>query len=290
MATVGTRSILAATDMGPASDPVVAAAAALAGRLGAELHLVHALEIERLPDLEHPSFPGRIRQAEELLAEQIRRTGGGVAPASAVVVNHTAHQAVEDRAREVGAGIIVVGPHRGGEVGAHVLGTSADRVIRGANVPVLVVRGALSLPVARMGVATDFSGPSHAALDLAFRLAEPLAGGPGGGELVVFHAAWAVEQEEPAARASLTSSLRKDAEAALARSGGMRVPVRTELAWGVSPANTIVRFAEDQRLDLLVMGTHGHGGLRRMLAGSVASGVARQATCSVLLAPPPSRT
>lgn len=290
MAAEGIRSVLAATDLGPASEPVVAAAAALARRLDAELHLVHALEIERLPDLEHPSFPARIRQAEELLAEQGRRAAAPVPPASAVVVNHAAHQAVEDRAREVAAGIIVVGPHRGGDVGAHFLGTSADRVIRTAQVPVLVVRRALALPVARMGVPTDFSEPSHGAMDLALRLAEPLAGGGGGGEIVVFHAAWVVEQDEAAARATLESSLEKAVKTALERAGGVAgVPVRTALAWGVSPVKTIARYAEEHQLDLLVMGTHGHGGLRRMIAGSVASGVARQATCSVLLAAPRSR-
>lgn len=42
------RSILAATDLGPASDEVVRAAAALAACTGARLHLINALEIERL--------------------------------------------------------------------------------------------------------------------------------------------------------------------------------------------------------------------------------------------------
>jgi hypothetical protein len=51
------RSILAATDLGAASDEVVRAAAGLAERTGARLHLINALEIERLPGMENPTYP-----------------------------------------------------------------------------------------------------------------------------------------------------------------------------------------------------------------------------------------
>lgn len=283
----GIRSILAATDLGPSSDGVVASAAALAGRAGAELHLVHALEIGHLPELDHPTFPGRIRQAEELLAGQARRVAGGASPASMEVTNSAAHRAVEAQAAAVRAEMIVLGPHRGGEGRARFLGTTAESVIRSAEVPVMIARGALSLPLARVGVPTDFSDPSRHALDLALRLAGPLfgVGEAGGGELVVFHAGWSVEHESAAAREELESSLRTQVETALRRTA-TAVPVRTDVAWGVSPTDTVAAYAEKQGMELLVMGTHGHTGLRRMITGSVASGVARQAACSVLLVPP----
>lgn len=281
------RSILAATDLGPSSDRVVASAAVMAERAGAELHLVHALEIDNLPELDHPTFPGRIRQAEELLADQARRVAGRASPASMEVANSAAHRAVEAQAAAVRAEMIVLGPHRGGEVGAHFMGTTAESVIKGAEVPVMVARGALSPPLARVGVPTDFSDPSRHALDLALRLAGPLfgVGEGGGGELVVFHAGWSAEHESAAARQELESSLRTQVETALRRSA-TAVPVRMDIAWGVSPTDTVAAYAEKQGMELLVMGTHGHTGLRRMITGSVAAGVARQAACSVLLVPP----
>lgn len=281
------RSILAATDLGAASDPVVASAAAVAERAGAELHLVHALEIDHLPELDHPTFPARIRQAEELLADQARRVGDRVRPASMHVTNSAAHRAVEMQAAAVRAEMIVLGPHRGGEVAAHFMGTTAESVIKGAEVPVMVVRGGLSLPLARMGVPTDFSDPSRHALDLALRVAGPLfgVGEAGGGELVVFHAGWTVEQESAVARQELESSLRTQVETALRRTAPS-VPVRMDITWGVSVTETVALYAEKQGMELLVMGTHGHTGLRRMITGSVASAVARQAACSVLLVPP----
>ena len=49
------------------------------------------------------------------------------------------------------------------------------------------------------------------------------------------------------------------------------------------PAAEIVRFAQDMSMDLIVMGTHGRTGLERMLMGSVAEKVMRDAKCSVLV-------
>jgi nucleotide-binding universal stress UspA family protein len=49
------------------------------------------------------------------------------------------------------------------------------------------------------------------------------------------------------------------------------------------PAAEIVRFAQDMNMDLIVMGTHGRTGLERMLMGSVAEKVMRDAKCSVLV-------
>jgi nucleotide-binding universal stress UspA family protein len=56
------------------------------------------------------------------------------------------------------------------------------------------------------------------------------------------------------------------------------------------PAAEIVRLAEELKCDLIVMGTHGRTGLRRLVVGSVAEGVLRTAPCPVLVtkALPPS--
>jgi nucleotide-binding universal stress UspA family protein len=49
------------------------------------------------------------------------------------------------------------------------------------------------------------------------------------------------------------------------------------------PAVEIVRYAHEMNMDLVVMGTHGRTGLDRMLMGSVAEKVMREARCSVLV-------
>jgi nucleotide-binding universal stress UspA family protein len=49
------------------------------------------------------------------------------------------------------------------------------------------------------------------------------------------------------------------------------------------PATEIVRYGRDAGADLIVMGTHGRTGVERLLMGSVAERVLRDAACSVLV-------
>lgn len=52
------------------------------------------------------------------------------------------------------------------------------------------------------------------------------------------------------------------------------------------PATSIVRLAEKEDVDLIVMASHGHTGLRRLLLGSTAEAVVRRAPCTVLIVKP----
>ena len=49
-----------------------------------------------------------------------------------------------------------------------------------------------------------------------------------------------------------------------------------------TPASAIVKLADDEQVDMIVMGTHGRTGLARMLMGSVAESIVRKAKCPVL--------
>ena len=79
--------------------------------------------------------------------------------------------------------------------------------------------------------------------------------------------------------------LRDDADAAVdavrdaAESRG--VPVTTSVVEG-TPSREIVEHAEKTRCDLVVMGTHGRGGIDRLLLGSVAEKVVRASNVPVL--------
>ena len=60
-----------------------------------------------------------------------------------------------------------------------------------------------------------------------------------------------------------------------------RLEVKTALRSGVAFLE-IVRYAKDEGIDLIVIPTHGHTGLRHALFGSVAEKVIRKAPCAVL--------
>jgi nucleotide-binding universal stress UspA family protein len=79
--------------------------------------------------------------------------------------------------------------------------------------------------------------------------------------------------------------LGEEGERALERVGdiadGEGVPVESVVVDG-SPSREIVRYAEDEPCDLVVMGTHGRGGIDRLLLGSVAERVVRASRVPVL--------
>lgn len=60
------------------------------------------------------------------------------------------------------------------------------------------------------------------------------------------------------------------------------VPYQTIVAHGM-PAEEIIRVAEQEAVDLVVIATKGHTGLRHLLLGSVAERVVRHAHCPVLV-------
>jgi len=132
---------------------------------------------------------------------------------------------------------------------------------------------------------TDFSECAEQARTHAIELARVMDA-----EVVLFH----VSVETPLYTESLTSmrevqqvydAQRKWAEETLeARAAEMRgtgVATRWEIAGGV-PFQEIVKAAEREKADLIVMGTHGRHGLERLLLGSVATRVVRTASCPVL--------
>ncbi len=60
------------------------------------------------------------------------------------------------------------------------------------------------------------------------------------------------------------------------------VLVTTKILEGI-PKDTIVQEAQDWGADLIVMGSHGYGRVRRVVLGSVAGAVVAKAPCSVLV-------
>jgi nucleotide-binding universal stress UspA family protein len=72
--------------------------------------------------------------------------------------------------------------------------------------------------------------------------------------------------------------------ARIAGESGPTVPI-TFAAISGDPAEEIVRYARARGIDLIVVGTHGRSGFTRLLLGSVAERVLRQAPCPVLTVP-----
>ena len=142
--------------------------------------------------------------------------------------------------------------------------------------------------VTRILVPTDFSEPSDAALEYATTLAGNL-----GASLHLLHifedpylygGAIAAEMYAPVP-ADLRESLRDEAKTRLRerieKLDAGRFHTTAEVYTGPS-AKAITDYATAQNIDLIVMGTHGRGGMAHLLLGSVAERIVRTAPCPVL--------
>jgi nucleotide-binding universal stress UspA family protein len=133
----------------------------------------------------------------------------------------------------------------------------------------------------------DFSDYSLRALRYAVALAGRL-----GGRLTVLHIANPLLLQA-AARAYDVAAMSRDtevelrtlADAVISDAGAVTLGIRTVVRSG-DPVTEIIRCGEDEHADLIVMGTHGRSGYRRMFFGSVTEQVLRRSSVPVLAVPP----
>jgi nucleotide-binding universal stress UspA family protein len=138
-------------------------------------------------------------------------------------------------------------------------------------------------PIQRILVPHDFSDTAQGALEFALALAEKL-----GARVAVMHAYEVPTYgfpEGPAMTADFAGQIERAARAALegvaARARRPGVEIDTVLRHGPSWSE-IDAVAQETKVDLIVMGTHGRRGLARALLGSVAEKVVRTAPCAVM--------
>ena len=182
------RTIVVGTTAAPESDGVVLAAQAAARAAGARLHLVHAFVFpaqyfgdygtgQVWADAQLLSEHEVWRQQQ--LAEQLRRLGLREEEVGGQTVGlGTGHRLVTDVARAMGAGLIVVGASEG-RLPARMLGSTADRILRQAACPVLVVRGQPVLPPRYVLLPVDMSELSAEAFAAGLTILGQLAGDTG---------------------------------------------------------------------------------------------------------------
>jgi nucleotide-binding universal stress UspA family protein len=293
-------TVLAGSALDAGSDAVLRAALAVARAAGARLHVLHAIELPPVPAF--PDAPwitpelvaaDAAERRRELLAQLDRLALGGDA-ARPVVVQQTAHRALLESARELGAGLIVVGATRAEGRLERLLGTTADRLLRKASCPVLVVRGELPVPPGRVVAPVDLTSLSADALRCGLHLLAQIGAGEGMrvtafhvlsflGSLALRHRTEPMASEEEAERAA------RAALASLVAACGEAVPhpiaIEPKLLSG-DPRIEILREIAEASPDLVLMGTHAYRPLDRLLLGSVTATVAREARCGLLVVPP----
>lgn len=296
--------ILMPTDFSECAEAALDRALALAKEHGAELHVLHVVELHalemvgighgfpaleevhsRLEALARTELGERLKAKGEtsvlVIEEAIRR---GVAPAPTV----------SEYAREYGIDLIVIGTHGRRGLRRWLLGSVTEELVRTAPCPVLTIPGTQSADAADSGfsafdhmvVAFDFSTDSDHALDVA----RAMIGDDGRIDVVhVIPPPIHPEMYAPLAGVSPAldvGALRGEVERrlvdAIARVTGPDVTVAPHVVEG-HPASALTEFADHSEADLIVLGSRGLTGLPHLLLGSVSAGVIRAAAIPVLI-------
>jgi nucleotide-binding universal stress UspA family protein len=290
----GFRRVLCATDLSETADGAIRAADREARWHGAELVVLHVVPVTypgapMSPEsLEHTMVQQEALASnviDELLERVERLTGRDAGQVSVMVEDGSPEETIVRQADVVGADLVVVGAI--GSTRDRLFGSVAEKVVRRAHVSVLVARPGGDTGGIVLG--TDFSSPAEPAARLAADEAVRRCAG-----ITVLHSIELVGPElaigEPAALppialgaypiAEMRESARRRLAATLVHLG-----IAGEIAVTEGPpSEAIVRVAAEQRADLVVIGTSGRRGIDRILLGSVALKVVREAPCSVLVA------
>ena len=290
-------SILCPTDFSDISTKAEAYATALAARYDAALQLLHVDPPTPVmsPYGEIPVdirlFEEQRQQAEaDLAAARDRARAAGVAADASVRGGHPAREilAVAD---ELHADLVVLGTHGRGGVEHLLLGSVAEKVMRKAPCPVMVVppgSGAgTDVRFSRILCPIDGSASSADTVSYAVSLARETAGRlillsvvepvPSGGEFAALDA----DEYRRLGEAHAHTLLKN----ALAPEVSEWCQVERIVAVGKA-SEGILDTARDRQADVIVMGVRGRGAIDVMAFGSTTNDVIRRATCPVLAVHP----
>lgn len=208
------------------------------------------------------------------------RTGIGI-----TVAFGRPHVEILATSEKVDADLIVVGAHRADAFMDLFRGTTAERVIRAARVPVLLVKDRMSKPYQRVMVGVDFSVYSKQAAGFAERFV------PQG----VFHLVHAYDvpfsgflygkkkQDEIRKRDQMGFQKKIDGEMAAFLADLKAEPPKFQTVLQEGSAQQVILGQIDRlKPDLLVIGTHGLTGIAHAFLGSVAEDMLREPPCDVL--------
>lgn len=278
------EKIIAGIDFGEDSEKVLAYASFLSGVFGSSLNLLYVIDYLTTP----PAYLASYIEEEEKAAEKKfdllkkRLTESGTKTESEVVVGRL-KESFERVAKERRADLIVLG------FVSHVIRrSSSEKLIKGLQIPMLVVRGAKA-DAARAGPAriesilcpVDFSELSRKALDEARMLARTLSA-----RLDILHVfpdrvfrTMKMLTDEDRVLGELHDNARENFKKFLDASG---LKEKGEIVSG-DPGEKIVSRAVERDNGLIVMGARGLGLIQGMLIGSVTDAVLKSSPCPVLV-------
>jgi nucleotide-binding universal stress UspA family protein len=272
--------ILVCTDGSPDSEGAITAALNLAKTTGSTVYLLEVLfylagyELQAADTLAPPIVNMELMQAQEeavrerLAARKTEAAGEGVTLEPRVRIGSSAYEGILEEVEETHPDLIIMGRHGYTGLTRLLMGSVTARVIGHSPCNVLVVPQRVGLDFKRLLVASDGSAFSEAAWTEALLLAKTMD------SALIGVAVAASDQDIPVA-----TKVVRGLEAAASEQG---IALDTMIPMG-RPEDGIVKAADFKNASLIIVGSHGRTGLKRLLMGSVAERVIGDAKCPVLV-------
>jgi len=272
--------ILVCTDGSPDSEGAVTAALQLAKTTGSTVFLLEVLyymagyELQSPDTLAPPMVNLELMQVQETAARErleawrAEAAGEGVTLEPRVRTGSSAYEGILEEVGETQPDLIIMGRHGYTGLTRLLMGSVTARVIGHSPVSVLVAPRGVPLSFERLLIASDGSPFSEAAWDEALSLAKAM------GSALIGVAVAASDRDIPVAT-QVVRTLEEEAS----RQG---ITLDTMIPMG-RPEEGIVKAADFKGASLIIVGSHGRTGLKRLLMGSVAERVIGLASCPVLV-------
>lgn len=286
------RTIVAAVSLETDNDPVVDRALLLAKQHKARLVLVHV--IENLSA--HGAWKGGganqflpvLKQQAEARIKALIAHAMPEGPVEIIIEAGAPYELVTHVLSTERAGLLVIGPGRPHTIRERLFGSTADRLVRLAPGPTLVVRNTYAAEYKKVAVAVDFSTLSAAALQAVGHMA------PDASVDLVHFVDVPLQFEDAMMRVGTSQAdieryrkdrakaARKELHAFVAEQDCLAATARLRVLHG-DPSDSLVALSRNGRIELLAMGSRGQNIVSRTLLGSVAQRLLHAAGCDLLM-------
>lgn len=288
------RRILVCTDLSPPARHAAVRAARLAAAAGARLDLVSVLSTDWLGRVQAhlqgpiddvgPRLREATRQRLDELARELREAGAGEVEGR--LLEGAVVPTLAAEAERGGADLLVLGARGAGFLRRALLGSTAERLVRKARCPILVVKQAPHEPYRRGLLALDLS-PVARRVIAAGRAVAPDA------RLLPLHAFELLYESKMHYAGVDEATIRRYREAAraeaaarfdeLLRAAGVDEGLLAALLVHGDPVASILEQEQERDCDLVVVGKQGESRFEELLLGSVTKHVLGESQADVLV-------
>jgi nucleotide-binding universal stress UspA family protein len=272
------KKILVGTDLSKESYAALHAAISLAERCLATIECVmvapFASEVYGIPNLLMPltNIPTHLKdELEQFFPAKLYPNSK-----RQILVNFSIADAIQSHAKKENCDLIVVGTHGRGAVGRFLMGSVAQKLVRDSEIPVMVVRDSGELEQKYQGFTrvlapTDFSETSTKAVKLAIQFANFLKADlhlvhvvdlPTVTDFTGLYPFLQIQMPDPS-QLNVDNTLR-----ALIKDEYLVGNAKVATLLG-DPTREILQYMEENKINFVVLGTHGRRGIDRALLGSV---------------------